>query len=198
MALVWPIRSRVFTTSSALVRYRIFLGGPNVGFRRYRYLPCIGTSQSIWTSCWMQEYTSGFKSVYGTVVRGSMPWSRVSFGSLSTIALPSMPQWLGTQQKRTWVPLLLNAQEVIHDLTNEKVFSIFALNRLQARHWVRVDYDIVLYRIHVQIIVQCQGDGCRLCSNVGTGQWQVISPFWKWRLMTAAAPALSLILDPSV
>ena len=27
---------------------------------------------------------------------------------------------------------------------------------------------------------------------------QVVSPFWKWRLMTPAAPTLSLILDPSV
>ena len=31
------------------------------------------------------------------------------------------------------------------------------------------------------------------------GSWrQVVSPFWKWRFMTAAAPTLSLILDPSV
>ena len=27
---------------------------------------------------------------------------------------------------------------------------------------------------------------------------QVISPFWKWRFTTAAAPTLSFILDPSV
>ena len=30
-----------------------------------------------------------------------MSWSRVSFASWSTISFPSMPQWLGTQQKRT-------------------------------------------------------------------------------------------------
>ena len=39
-----------------------------------------------------------------------MSWSRVSFASWSTISLPSMPQWLGTQQKQTWVPLSLSAQ----------------------------------------------------------------------------------------
>ena len=29
--------------------------------------------------------------------------------------------------------------EEIHNLANERVASIFAFNRLQARHWVRVD-----------------------------------------------------------
>ena len=53
VALVWPIRSRVITTSSALVRCRNILGGPSVGFRRYRSLPCIDTSHLIWTSCWI-------------------------------------------------------------------------------------------------------------------------------------------------
>ena len=51
VALVWPIRSRVITTSSALVRCRNLLDGPSVGFRRYRSLPCIDTSHLIWTSC---------------------------------------------------------------------------------------------------------------------------------------------------
>ena len=110
VALVWPIRSRVITTSSALVRCRNLLGGPSVGFRRYRSLPCIDTSHLIWTSCWMQELTSGFKSAKWTVVSGSMSWWRVSLASWSTISFPSMPQWLGTQQKRTQVPLSLNAQ----------------------------------------------------------------------------------------
>ena len=53
VALVRPIRSRVITTSSALVRCRNLFGGPSVGFRRYRSLPCIDTSHWIWTSCWM-------------------------------------------------------------------------------------------------------------------------------------------------
>ena len=44
--------------------------------------------------------------------------------------------------------------EEIHDMANERVVSIFAFNCLQARHWVRVDHDIVLYRIHVPMIVK--------------------------------------------
>ena len=74
-----------------------------------------------------------------------------------------------------------------------------------ARHWVRVEYNIVLYRVHVPIIVKCQGNGCSLSSKDGAvireslDSWrQVVSPFWKWRLTTAAAPTLSLILYPSV
>ena len=58
--------------------------------------------------------------------------------------------------------------EEIHDMATERVVSIFALNCLQARHWVRVDYNIVLYRIHVPVIVQCQCECCRLSSKDGT------------------------------
>ena len=36
-----------------------------------------------------------------------------------------------------------------------------------ARHWVRVEYNIVLYRVHVPIIVKCQGNGCSLSSKDG-------------------------------
>ena len=57
--------------------------------------------------------------------------------------------------------------EEVHDMTNERVFRILALNCLQARHWVRVEYNIVLYRVHVPIIVQCQGNGCSLSSKDG-------------------------------
>ena len=57
--------------------------------------------------------------------------------------------------------------EEVHDMADEMVFSIFALNRLQAKHWVRVDYNIMFYRIHVLIIVQCQGDGRSLSSKDG-------------------------------
>ena len=44
VAFVWPIRSRVITTSSALVKCWNFFGGPSVGFTRYRYLPRTDTS----------------------------------------------------------------------------------------------------------------------------------------------------------
>ena len=60
----------------------------------------------------------------------------------------------------------------IHDLTNERVVSIFALNCLQARHWVRVDYDAVLYRINVPIIVQCQCGVCYLSSKDSAVVWE--------------------------
>ena len=54
-----------------------------------------------------------------------------------------------------------------HNMTNERVFRFFTLNRLQARHWVRVEYNIVLYRIYVPIIVQYQGNGCSLSNKDG-------------------------------
>ena len=56
-----------------------------------------------------------------------------------------------------------------HDtcMTNERVFRLFALNRLPARHRVGVEYNIVRYEIHVPVFVQCQGNGCRLSSKDG-------------------------------
>ena len=57
-ALVRPIRSRIITTSSALVKCWIFFGGPSVGFKRYRCLPCTAISHLVWTSCWIYELTN--------------------------------------------------------------------------------------------------------------------------------------------
>ena len=110
-----------------------------------------------------------------------MSWSRVSFASWSTISFPSMPQWLGTQQKRTQVPLSLNAQRRFM-IWQMRVVNIFAFKCLQARHWVRVDYDIVLYRIHVPIIVQCQCDCCCLSSKDGTVIWEFFGQLAASRL----------------
>ena len=110
VAFVWPIRSRVITTYSALVRCRNLLDCHSVGFRRYISLPCTDTSHLIWTYRWIYEFTSGFKSSKWTVAYGCVSWPRVSFASWSTISFPSMPQWLGTQQKRTPVHLALYVQ----------------------------------------------------------------------------------------
>ena len=57
-------------------------------------------------------------------------------------------------------------------LSNERVLSIFTLNRLWAGHWVRIDYYIMPYWLHVPIIVQCQCDGCSLSSKDGAVIWQ--------------------------
>ena len=80
--------------------------------------------------------------------------------------------------------IVAQCPEVIHDLANERVVSIFALNCLQARHWVRADYNIVLYRIHVPIIVQCQCDCCCLSSEDGTVIWESFRQLAASRLTT--------------
>ena len=64
----------------------------------------------------------------------------------------------------------------VHNVADQSFFSTFALNHLQARHWVRVDYNIVLCRIHVPMIVQCQGDGSSLSSKYGAVIWE---SFWQ-------------------
>ena len=66
----------------------------------------------------------------------------------------------------------------VHDMAYKRVFSIFALNRLQARHWVRVDYNIVLFRIHVPITVQCQDDGHSLSSKDDAVIWEWCRMLW--------------------
>ena len=69
----------------------------------------------------------------------------------------------------TWHPteadksaFVAQCPEDVHDMTNGRVLRIFALNCLQTRHRVRVEYNTMLCRIHVPIIVQCQGNGCGL------------------------------------
>ena len=101
-----------------------------------------------------------------------MSWSTVSFASWSTISFPSMPQWLGTQQKRTWVPLSLNAQRrfMIWQMRGLSVSS----PSIACKQYIEsgVDYNIMLYRIHVLVIVQCQCDCCCLSSKDGTVIWE--------------------------
>ena len=60
----------------------------------------------------------------------------------------------------------------VHDMANKKILSVFTLNRLQAGHWFREDYYIVVDWAHVLVIVQCQSDGCSLSSKDGTVVWQ--------------------------
>ena len=57
----------------------------------------------------------------------------------------------------------------VHDMADERVIIIFALNRPHARQWVRVDYNIVQ---QVRIIVQCQDDGRSLSSKDGAVIWE--------------------------
>ena len=57
-------------------------------------------------------------------------------------------------------------------MTNKRVLGVFTLNCLQTRHWVRVDYYIVMNWTHVSVIVQCQSDGCSLSSKDGAIVWQ--------------------------
>ena len=88
--------------------------------------------------------------------------------------------------------------EEIHDLANERVVNIFAFNRLQARHWVRVDYDIVLYRIHVPIIIQCQCDCCCLSSKDGTVIWESFGQLAANRLTIQEMAVCALLCVQSV
>ena len=82
-------------------------------------------------------------------------------------------------------------------MTNKRVLGVFTLICLQTRHWVRVDYYIVMNWTHVSVIVQGQSDGCSVSSKDGAIVWQsldswqqAVSPSRKWWLMAAAAPTL--------
>ena len=82
-----------------------------------------------------------------------------------------MPQWLGTQQKRTCA-LVTQWPEQVHDMANKRVLGVFTLNCLQTGHWVRVDYYVMMDWVHVLVIVQCQTDGCSLSCKDGAVVWQ--------------------------
>ena len=67
---------------------------------------------------------------------------------------------------------VIQQPEEVHDMANKRVLSVFTLNRLQAGHWVRVNYYIVVDWALVLVIVQCQSDGCSLSSKDGANVWQ--------------------------
>ena len=67
---------------------------------------------------------------------------------------------------------VIQQPEEVHDMANKRVLSVFTLNRLQAGHWVRVNYYIVVDWAHVLVIVQSQGDGCSLSSKHDAVVWQ--------------------------
>ena len=88
-----------------------------------------------------------------------------SFISLNA-TMPWYPSEMDTRAFITQYP------EGVHDTANGRVPSIFAFNCLQARHWIRVDYYIVWYCLHVPIIDQCQSDGCTSSSKDGAVIWE--------------------------
>ena len=89
--------------------------------------------------------------------------------------------------------------EQVHDMADQRVLCVLTLNCLQTGHWVRVDQYIVMDRAHVPAMVQVMAVASAakmvlLSGNLLESWRQAVSPFWKWRLMTTAAPTLSFIV----
>ena len=83
--------------------------------------------------------------------------------------------------------------------------AVFPLHRLQAGYWVRVDYYIMVNRIHVPVIVQCQIDGCSINSKDGAVVWQSFRAMavgcltiLEMEVDDCSWPPLSFIFEPSV
>ena len=70
-----------------------------------------------------------------------------------------------SQPGNVYMSLYRPVPERAHDMSNGGVFSIFALDRLQAGHWIRRDYSIMSHGIHVPTIHKYQGDGRSLSNN---------------------------------
>ena len=66
---MWPWYGQ---SSSALVKCWNFFGGPSVGFKEKRSLPCTATCHFIWTNYWIEGSTSGFKPVRLCHGKGSL------------------------------------------------------------------------------------------------------------------------------
>ena len=87
VALVWPIRSRVITTSSALVRCWNFFGGPSVGIYRDCSLKCDELLMSLpaclvfkwlwFMSVMKQGKSEGFESCDRPIVRKRPIWVKI-------------------------------------------------------------------------------------------------------------------------
>ena len=120
---------------------------------------------------WNQLLNVGVDQWFQICIMYTCQWVYVLFKGLFASSFPSMPQWLGIQQKRTCVPLLLNNQSRFM-IWHKRFLGVFTRNCLQTRHWARVDYFIVMNWTHVMVIVQCQSDGCSLSSKYGAIVWQ--------------------------
>ena len=170
VAFVWPSRSRVITTSSALVMCWNFFGGPSVGLRN-RDL------------CHVQLHPTWFEPAAGcrgwhvvSNLHNGHPPEDLCHGQGS----PSPAgQLISVYTIMAWYPaetnmcaLVIQQPKEVHDMANKRVLSVFTLNRLQAGHWVRVNYYIVVDWAHVFVIFQCQSDGCSLSSKDGAVVWQ--------------------------
>ena len=134
-----------------------------------------------------------------------MSLPKVSLASWFTISLLSMPQWFDTQQKQE-VDTRASVTEYLeegHVLANEMVFIIFALHCLQERQWVAVYYNNMLFGGSDNSPVP--GDDYSLSSKANTVIWESLGQLeagrltiLEWRLMIAAVPTVSLILDLSM
>ena len=117
---------------------------------------------------------------------GSVTWSSVASASWPTLSFSSIQLWLGIQQKQTCHSVPIGGSWY----GNEMVLNIFALNRLEAGHWVRV--NIMSYWIHVSIMDQCQNDGCSLCSKNC-----VVTKEYLGQVVTSCLPVLDISFDDS-
>ena len=107
-----------------------------------------------------------------------MSWSMVSFASWSTISLPSMPQWLGTKQKRTHVPFSLNAQS-----------RLTLWHKYGAVIW---KYIVQLVAGHLTILELVVDDCCRPHPLVNLRSISVDFIMWSLSIMLLSELGLSI------
>ena len=118
----------------------------DVGIDQWFQICIVDTRGSVMAKGLLRQLVNSFISLYAT-----MAWYPAETNMCAVV----------TQQP-----------EEVHDMTNERVLSVFTLNHLQAGHWVRVDYYIVVNLAHMPVIVQCQSDGCSLSSKYVAVVWQ--------------------------
>ena len=88
----------------------------------------------------------------------------------SSISLYATMAWYPAETNMC--AFVIQQPKEVHDMAKERILSVFTLNRLEAGHWVRVNYYILVDWADVFVIVQCQSDGCSLSSKYGTVVWQ--------------------------
>ena len=142
LALVWPIRTRVITIPFDLNQLL------DIEVDQWLQICIVDTCKWLYIMvrglfCWLVHY---LVSLNATVA-----WYPTEMNTCAFVT-----------QKPKWV----------HGLANKRLISVFTLDRLQAGHWVRVDYYIMVNGAHVSVIVQCQSDGCSLSSKDGAVVWQ--------------------------
>ena len=148
MAFVWPIRRWLqpiqFWLSAGISSVAPVLVSRNRDLSNmYSYIPLdLNQLPDVGVDQWFQVCIVDTHQRICVMVKGLLCQLVNSF-----ISVYATMAWYPAETNMC--AFVIQQPEEVHDMANKRVLSVFTLNRLQAGHWVRVNYYIVVDCAHV-------------------------------------------------